>query len=1105
MGHRQEKYEPNHEIEEYDEPSATSVGARGSSDIVSDAGVKVPKFSNEASDESQPDGPVKSDSMYKDRFTGESCDECCSNRDGFVSWDVYPLEHPVMLSERGNARVKDQYPDELCATVDTDCQRMAIGADTLQRMNQLLPEDLKASLLKETHRFRSVHGSSVTNYVAIIPTSLGKKGSILKPAVFDTEESRKAPFLLSLPFLLHCKAVLHLDQSQGLRIHFKRYGFTVPCHLGPTGALRVPFVCFMHEQLESLRKAFEQFSKCTGSEFEVLRVTAVFGPEDTQQLGNEGSVSGTRNGLLGEQQEGKARASTSAVYSADDLAKAGDEGALPGDPGIRDGNQLDQGQGGAVQCLARKPTPEQEVGRDCRVRAGDQHGVRDGNRQCGDVPVHLRGTPPDVGRSSGNGQSAPLSAPPGLSPLDGEETRSQSRQNLLEMPNAQGTAMQVLPMDCLATNVDRRGGQEIQSERKSVNQDGINYAVGGQLERATEDTMPTSDYDESRIQCVCGKSEVPGMRQTTPRNHEEVTYTSKGGTTSESYSGGKRFEEQDAHSKRDCAIDDQESERWQLREPTHGGAASGVRGLQAVPGVPTHATCTTRSTVFQPTIDEIGSLEKQSERMIKQGDKACKQAQAALKRAEATWMKVMSLIRTADSTGESGLHVFQDKVLDISGRIKDQKELTKYAQVLQLDEKQARKVAELYNPNRFGPETKRYGLIAGQAFDLELGDDCLKRETQNEVRDYLKRVRPGLLVVCPRCTHFSIMQNMNLGRKTPEAMRKFLQDLRKSKVLLRFAVEMIELVLSYGGVFVFEQPVTSKAWQERWLARCLQRDDVQFAQGDQCMYGLAEKTDDGKKYYRKPTGWMTNSARIKENLSRSCDHNHDHQPVLGQHDRELRSRRAQHYPVELVRAILKGYRQHLELGPQEIRWLHYETLRGDIECNNWWLQQLEIADAEEMDQYIKKVIADEIANVEKEDTEEIMVTDELYAAEDENAEVAGAENGEPEGNRDEAERYLPRERPFTVEQLVRRAHNGLGHPSNKRLARILKSAGAKEEAVVAAKQLKCSVCEQHRPVRPARQATPPKELGTNEIVGVDTVYVEHPSGKRKIRGRCVST
>ena len=31
-------------------------------------------------------------------------------------------------------------------------------------------------------------------------------------------------------------------------------------------------------------------------------------------------------------------------------------------------------------------------------------------------------------------------------------------------------------------------------------------------------------------------------------------------------------------------------------------------------------------------------------------------------------------------------------------------------------------------------------------------------------------------------------------------------------------------------------------------------------------------------------------------------------------------------------------------------------------------------------------------------------------------------------------RRLPRERPFTLPQLIRRAHEGLGHPSNDRLA-----------------------------------------------------------------------
>ena len=1098
------KYEPEPLMEKYTEPSATSVGARESSDIVSDAGVKVPNFPHEASCGSPSDGFVQSDSMYKDRSIDELShdSDVCHEAVGF--WDLYPLEHPVMLSESGKVSTMDPYPDELCATVDTGCQRMAIGAETLQKMNQQLPEELKAGLIKETHRFRSVHGSSVTNYVAMVPTSLGKKGSILKPAVFDTEESRKAPFLLSLPFLLHCKAVLHLDQSQGLRIHFKQYGFSVPCHLGPTGALRVPLACFMKEQLISLRKAFEQFNNYSGNEFEVLRVATVFGPKDSQLTGDETSTDDASHGFHREQQESKAGTSSSAIHANDDLATLGPQGALPGDSGDRDGDPADQGQGGTVQHLARKQDTGTASYGDCRISRGDQYG--DGSRdgecgQLGNVPVLLRGASSDSGRNCGNGQSALVPTQPGMSSMDSEETRSQSRPDLLEMSYGKGPTVQVFPMDCLSTNVDRGGSQEVQpdADENQSSPEVTNNTVRGQLECVVATSLSAHEHHEGRVQCLRGQSEVPGLRQVAEGDGQEVSNASEGDPKS---TGDGRSESDGGNYGENPSVVIEGTKGRKLCGQSHGGTVAGVRGVQTIPGVPANATSAGWSPLVKSSLEEervsADGLERQSEKLIKQGEKVCQQAQAAMKRAEETWKEIMSLIRTADSTGESGLHVFQDKVLDGSGRIKDQKELTKYAQVLQLDEKQARKVAELYNPNRFGPETKRYGLLAGQAFDLELGHDVLKRETQTEIRDYLKRVKPGLLVVSPRCTHFSVMQNMNLGRKTPEAMRQFLQDLRKSKVLLRFAVEMIELVIDYGGVFLFEQPVTSKAWQERWMDRLLKRDGVKLAQCDQCMYDLMEKTDDIKKYYRKPTGWMTNSDTIEEELSRKCDQQHEHQPVLGQCEGVPRSRRAQRYPVELVRAILRGYRKHLALGLQEVRWLHYEELRTDLESSNWWIQQLEIADAEEMDRYIKKIIADEVAIAEKKVSEENMKTEEIYAADDADAEVVEDEGDGQENPGDERERYLPRERPFTVEQLVRRAHNGLGHPSNERLARILKSAGAKEDAIAAAKTLKCSVCEQHRPVRPARQAAPPKELGTNEIVGVDTIYVEHPSRKRRM-------
>ena len=116
-------------------------------------------------------------------------------------------------------------PEEACATVDTGCQRMAIGYETLRRLSPHLPEELGVQLQPQEHRFRSVHGRSSTTHVAAVPTGLGKKGSILKPAVFENEESKHAPFLISLPFLMFCRAVLYLDPQNGLKIHFKKFQF----------------------------------------------------------------------------------------------------------------------------------------------------------------------------------------------------------------------------------------------------------------------------------------------------------------------------------------------------------------------------------------------------------------------------------------------------------------------------------------------------------------------------------------------------------------------------------------------------------------------------------------------------------------------------------------------------------------------------------------------------------------------------------------------------------------------------------------------------------------------------------------------------------------
>lgn len=142
---------------------------------------------------------------------------------------------------------------------------------TLKCLADHLPAELPVGLVPQEHRFRSVHGRSTTSHVASLPTSLGPSGSLLRPAVFENPESTNAPFLISLPFLLFCRAVLYLDPTQGLKVHFRKLSFTVPCHIGPTGALRIPLCQFDSRKIKKVKEAQRDFAD-RKSEFEIFRV-----------------------------------------------------------------------------------------------------------------------------------------------------------------------------------------------------------------------------------------------------------------------------------------------------------------------------------------------------------------------------------------------------------------------------------------------------------------------------------------------------------------------------------------------------------------------------------------------------------------------------------------------------------------------------------------------------------------------------------------------------------------------------------------------------------------------------------------------------------------
>ena len=79
--------------------------------------------------------------------------------------------------------------------------------------------------------------------------------------------------------------------------------------------------------------------------------------------------------------------------------------------------------------------------------------------------------------------------------------------------------------------------------------------------------------------------------------------------------------------------------------------------------------------------------------------------------------------------------------------------------------------------------------------------------------------------------------------------------------------------------------------------------------------------------------------------------------------------------------------------------------------------------------------------------------------------------------------------PTGVFQAVKRLHNNLGHPEAKTLIRALRTCGASEDAVEAAKRLRCDVCYRMHLPSTRRPSQLPRATVFNELVAVDLFWV----------------
>ncbi len=993
--------------------------------------------------------------------------------------------------------------EDTCATVDTGCQRLAIGSETLKKYMAFLPTELKVTLHPEINRFKSVHQISTTTRVATVPCALGSKGCFLRPAVFDCDQSEQAPFLMSLTFLLHCDTELRLSQEHGLHIRFRGSQETLPLHLGPTGALRIPLQQFSSRKVSVLQKTQEELHDQSREEFEVLTLnaeTAHSNPKGITRSHVKLSELSQTHGALGEastrqRREWQSRAEGMGSNVHEDLQGDGSglqhDGPRPESQGEsqtmgdEDGQYNGDGRPDLHPGVCQSADSE-EGARDGQSRSGllldgdidgtnttgaegDRRGKEDrvnntyklgesdadatntfAGTVCDQHDHHTRSFGGEGRRCQGTGTS--LWRDPAMPLRNGDQApsepqgRKELREDVLPLSPSHRETVPILRVDHLPA-LPRRGELQVQE----LQADGPDLC-GSDAMRGTG-SLPTQDHDQGGQQRLRGEGVLHGLQE-------------------------------------GAEVRAQEDHEHQGQEGGRGAPGPGLRGVPEVSRV---------ATKTEPVSEELHDLPPKTARKIK----------AAIQKAVSFWRQIQLILDGfQDETGETTLQKLMKDLnseicQELSVRPGGTKRSREIAEIMGLNHQQLKTIAEIYNPGCFGRIAERYHLNAGRVFDITLGSDLRNSKTREEVKRYVRNVKPGLVLLAPPCRMYSQLQNLSKNKRETnmKLMNQYLQDRKEAQEMLEFAIEICQICLSLGIKFVLEHPYAASSWRQPKMQELLARDPVRFSRADQCQYGLRGSNGE---LHRKATGFATNDENIHSLLQRRCNGEHTHEHIIGGN----RSKKSQEYPQQLIQCILQGYqntvKEKVDLLTHEQMLMENYMLDEHI-IQAWQQQGDEERRYKESGPDDSELPERDDGNrgrrfgIEGSDDYEQGRIQELLAAE------AGGDDVEPEAGEGEPEvvavddktQELPLQSRFSLKRLLQRAHEGLGHPSTDKFIRILRYSKAKPEVIAEARNLSCSVCRRHQQVRPARRSAPLRELEFNDCVGTDVVYLPLPNQKTR--------
>ena len=329
------------------------------------------------------------------------------------------------------------------------------------------------------------------------------------------------------------------------------------------------------------------------------------------------------------------------------------------------------------------------------------------------------------------------------------------------------------------------------------------------------------------------------------------------------------------------------------------------------------------------------------------------------------------------------------------------------------------------------------------------GIDLTNEEHQEMLKDLIRVQQPDVVTLSPPCGPWSTWQRM---RKKKGVLR----ELRRQHMpFWRFAVWVWAHQTAHGGLAVLEQPLQSEALK---LSVMGERKALWEKAINLCGLGLKDRVNGMP--HKKPTAIQMNHPAITQFPDVHCKHQPgQHQPIEGsvqimKDGRKVTMRRstlAGEWTSGFCKWLIDGIERALEEAAMEV----HISMHDSVPSNRVW----------------------DTVPVEVEETPEGQLRQQmaLHDYESKYDYISFCGTAALLGKR--------------LRASLAHLHVALGHVSNDKLARMLSQNGAREEVLVAVKQLKCQICMQVQSPQATPKAAFSRPCSFNERLVSDTFYV----------------